>query len=839
MSIFKKKKVVKSTDIVNGQHLEDILPYMGYDKKEGILVSKNGDISKIYNLNLPKIFSVNENYYENLTQQLHDLVKRIGAGYIIQRLDFIAPQPISFDTKKLVKQDDFTGALVKHYNVQLPLNSSSFLIITKQCNTNTDAFNNKALSLKKNDFNILDADQFSDKNIENFKNVASGIGSVFKNNNIGITELTEEAINELIIKDYLGLKFTNNNSISSKDYLEKKGLLHIGDNIIKTLSVYKDGLPADIDTNTNEFDYGVLGHAFMDSIYFTGTLPKIISTSIYIQNEGEIKKLILDNKRGADLFLKDYGNKEVSDSMKDVVDNEKDLGLVMFHYGITLIGNIFAYQDFKDEVDDILQKLNTKGFYICENINQNLSHYISYLPGVTGCIPKIDRCVLPAKLAFCFPMMDSINRNITYRGIPFKERLSENLIFVDIANPKTVNFTMLFFGQPGTGKSFSVNFIIDNLIQAGHFVVVCDLGFSYKKLNEFHGGVNMECTRENPLKLNPFSVLIWRNEILQFEDDTDEDFLVSLLFTIWAGDDPTQSLEGINKQTLSLLLRRYVTECNKNKNKPNFDDYYYFSVNALDNDKEFTDISFNKADFKLGMTSFLKKDSKGEAGRYSYIFDDSVDDNYSLLKNRFVIFELEHIKNDKKLFALTYYLMSALVVRKLIREKKQRGDKKLVLVLDECWMLFSKEYGNNSAFIIYCVRTFRKHNGVLIIITQQISDIADNQEVSEVIIKSSSMKFIKQQSPGIESRNYAQNALNLTDFNTDLLYSIKNKHKELYMQFDETATVMSIDPPAYSYWLYTSNAQDNLKLQEYRDRAPNIRVAIKNLLEDINNNQKI
>jgi len=829
--MFKRKQKHTEKDIVNGLHLENIIPYLGYDTEKGLLVSKNGNISKIFSLTLPIIFSKDAGYYERLTQELHNYVLRMPGGYIIQRLDLITPLAIDFKADKLVSQDDFSAALVKHYNVQLPLHSKSYLIITKEISTNTETFKNKALEIKSIESNILNTEQFSEKNIENFIKIASSVGHVFKSNDVGIAEISESGINDLINNDYLSLGFCNPKTLTSKDYLEKSGLLHIGDNIVKTLSMYKDGLPDSIDPQVNEFDYGNLFHSFMD---FTGTLPKIISSSIYVHEKNDLKNILNDNKRGANLFPKDYGNKEVVDSINNVVENEKDLGLISFHYGMVLIGNSFAYSRFKDEVDLLLQNLNSKGFYISENINQNLSHFISYLPGSTGCVPLIDRCILPAKAAFCFPMMDSINRNISYRGIPFKQRIGDNILFIDIANSNTVNYTILFFGQPGTGKSFSVNFIIDNLIQSGHFVIVCDLGFSYKKLNEFHNGVNMECTRENPLKLNPFSVLIWKNDVLQFEDDTDEDFLVSLLFTIWAGDDPTQTLEGINKQTLSLLIRRYVSDCNKSKRKPNFDDFYYFTVNALDNDKEFSEISFNKADYKLGMTSFLKKDSKGESGRYSYIFDEDVEDNYSLLKNRFVIFELEHIKNDKKLFALTYYLMTALVVRKLIREKKQRGDKKLILVLDECWMLFSKDYGNNSAFIIYCVRTMRKHNGILVIITQQISDIADNAEVSEVIIKSSSMKFIKQQLPGNESKNYAQNALNMTDFNTDLLFSIKNKHKELYMEFDGTATVLAIDPPPYSYWLYTSNAEDNLKLQEYRNKAPNIRVAVKNLLEDIN-----
>jgi hypothetical protein len=43
---------------------------------------------------------------------------------------------------------------------------------------------------------------------------------------------------------------------------------------------------------------------------------------------------------------------------------------------------------------------------------------------------------------------------------------------------------------------------------------------------------------------------------------------------------------------------------------------------------------------------------------------------------------------------------------------------------------------------------------------------------------------------------------------------------------------MKIDVAPHQYWLYTSNPDDNLRLKAFRDKAPNIRVAVKNIIEE-------
>lgn len=820
----------EQTDIVNGQHLDQILPYLGYDDEKRILISRNGDMTKIFELSLPLLHSKESNYYENLVSALSDYISRMPGGYIIQRLDFIRPEPTNLNADKLPLQDDNTKALIEHFNLQVPLHTNSYLCVTKRVSTGTGVFVNDALSQKKADITILDKDSFSEKSIDNFISTVQGLTREYLDNKIGIRELKSDEVDELIIDQYLGLNFTNRYSVSTKDYIENSGLLHVGDNIIKTISLYKDGLPNDVHSYAEYSDYNNLPGGMMNDLYFGSYLPKIISTSIYTHEEGYIKQFLKDNRRGVSLFDSDPYNKEASQAINEIVEVISELNLVSFHYGVTFIGNTFDYKFFKEEIDNVIFSLKARGMDICENTRQNLAHFLSYLPGSSGVIPMIDRCVLPAAMGLSFPMMDSINRNVSYNGIPFRERLSDNLIFINVIKANTSNKTILIFGAPGTGKSFTTNYIIDYCVQAGHHVIVSDLGYSYKKLAEYHGGVNMECTKENPIRLNPFAVLTFKDGMYGFEDESDEEFLIALFFTCWAGADKSKNMDNVISQTLSKLIRNYIASCSKTASKPNYDGFYHHAVNSLENDKEFKDLDFDKPGFKLVMSQYLKKKEDGTSGRYGYVFDENVSDTDSLLNNRFVIFELENIKDDKILFTLTYFILSALVIRRLIREKHKRGDKSLVFVLDECWMLLSGDYGNTSGFIAYCVRTFRKHRGVLIIITQQVTDIADNKEIGEMVIRSSSMKFLKKQQP--QSEKTIQEKLNMSDFNRDLLYSIKDQYKELYMEFDGIGAVMKIDVAPYQYWLYTSSPDDNYKLNDYRAKAPNIRVAIKNLLEE-------
>lgn len=835
LSFLNKQKIQKGgnplQERVSGLHIDQLLPYLGYDSDKGLLVSKNGDISKVFEINLPLIHSKDGVFYETLVSGVSNYISRMPGGYVIQRLDFIRPEPTNLNADKMPMQDDFTKALIQHFNMQVPLHSTSYLIVTRKAVTGNSVFFNDSLKSKAPETTILKSETFSDKSLEAFASQVQGLIKEYVDCRVGIRELKAEQLNHLILNDYLGLNFTNRYSVSEKDYFEQSGLLHIGDNIVKSLSLYKDGLPNEIDTHASYNDFNGLPGGLMNDLYFGGYLPKIVSTSIYTHEDGYLKQFLKDNRRGVATFDSDPANKEASHAINEVVEAFSTLQLVTFHYGISFIGNTFDYKFFKEEVDAVIFSLKARGMDVCENTRQNFAHFMSYLPGASGSIPMIDRSVLPVNMAMSFPMMDSVNRNVSYNGIPFRERVSNNVIFLNIIRAHTSNKTILVFGAPGTGKSFTTNYLIDNFIQEGHHVIISDLGYSYKKLAEYHEGVNMECTKENPIRLNPFAVLAFRNGTWQFEDEeSDEEFLIALFFTCWAGADKSKQMDNVISQTLSKLIRNYMAYLSKGNNKPNYDSFYNHAINSLENDKEFRDINFDKSGFRLVMSQYLKSNEDGKPGRYGYVFDENVSDTDSLLNNRFVIFELENIKDDKILFTLTYFILSALVIRRLIREKHKRGDKALVFVLDECWLLLSGEYGNTSAFIAYCVRTFRKHRGVLIIITQQVSDIADNKEIGDMVIKSASMKFLKKQEPQTES--FIQGRLNMSDFNRDLLYSINDKYTEIYMEFDGIGAVMKIDVAPHQYWLYTSAPDDNLRLKGYRDKAPNIRVALKNIIED-------
>jgi len=839
--MFFKKKTQKgkkeSSESIRGVHLDQILPYLGYDEEKNILVSRNGDISRIFELKLPLLHSRPPAYYEGLVASLGDYIGRLQGGYIVQRLDFISPQPLNVDGNKLPLQDDNTIALVRHFNVESPLHSRSFLILTKKSESKNATFLNQVLKPKESNYSILEGDTFSTKSLDNFNSVAKGLAKVFTDISIGVIELKANAINKLIFEDYLSLGFINQKGLSEKDYYETNDLLHVGDKIIRTINLYKDGLPNDISAYGEYMEYNHLPGSFMNELYYGGHLPKIVCTCIYKHDDDYLKAFLKDNRRGVTLNDKEVYNKEAAEGINQVIDEYSALNLVSFHYGVVFIGDSYQSHVMKEEVDNVIFSMRAQGMDVCENIRQNLAHFMSYLPAAAGSIPMVDRCILPAAMAAAFPMNDSVNRNISYQGVPFKERLSGNLLFINIINANTTNKTILIFGASGTGKSFTVNYLLDNFIMAGHHVIVSDLGYSYKKLAEYHRGINMECTKENPLKLNPFSVLSKKDGIWQFEDELDEDFLIALFFTCWAGGDKNRSLDNVTSQTLSKLIRNYMHYCNQKNLSPNYDAFYTHAINGLEKDKEFQDLDIDKAGFKLVMGQFCKKRDDGTSGRYGYLFDENASDTSSMLQNRFVIFELENIKNDKILFTITYFILSALVVRRLIQDKHKRGDKSLVFVLDECWMLLSGEYGNTSGFIDYCVRTFRKHKGTLIIITQSVSDIADNKEIGEMVIKSSSMKFLKKQiAVGQEdNRRELQAKLNMSDYNRDLLFSIDDKFKEIYMEFDGVGAVMRIDVAPHQYWLYTSSPDDNNRLNEYRNKAENINIAIKNLLDEQEN----
>lgn len=140
----------------------------------------------------------------------------------------------------------------------------------------------------------------------------------------------------------------------------------------------------------------------------------------------------------------------------------------------------------------------------------------------------------------------------------------------------------------------------------------------------------------------------------------------------------------------------------------------------------------------------------------------------------------------------------------LIEAFKHLKGRKL-FVFDEVWSFLR----SNSEYIEECFRTFRKHGGAALAITQAISDCEDGS-LSKLIPKLCSTKIFFQQSVGDSEF--------LTEFDKEKVRSLSTKlgvFSEFYIKTDFHRKIARYFPIPIEYELGTSNDLDRAKFERF------------------------
>jgi conjugation system TraG family ATPase len=121
-------------------------------------------------------------------------------------------------------------------------------------------------------------------------------------------------------------------------------------------------------------------------------------------------------------------------------------------------------------------------------------------------------------------------------------------------------------------------------------------------------------------------------------------------------------------------------------------------------------------------------------GEYDYLLNSN--EQIDLLSKRFVIFELDNIKDHKVLFPVVTIIIMEAFISKM---RKLKGIRKMI-VIEEAWKAIANE--GMAEYIKYLFKTVRKHFGEAVVVTQEIEDILSSPVVKETIVKNSDCKII-------------------------------------------------------------------------------------------------
>ena len=182
-----------------------------------------------------------------------------------------------------------------------------------------------------------------------------------------------------------------------------------------------------------------------------------------------------------------------------------------------------------------------------------------------------------------------------------------------------------------------------------------------------HGedGIYFTYTTENPIAFNPFYV---EDGVFDIEK---KESIKTLILTLWKRDDeaPTRAEEV----ALSNAVSSYIELITKDSSvAPCFNTFYEYVKN--DYRAHLQEKNVREKDFDIdNFLNVLEPYYKG--GEYDYLLNS--DKELDLLHKRFIVFELDNIKDHKILFPITTIIIMEVFINKM---RKLKGIRKLILI---------------------------------------------------------------------------------------------------------------------------------------------------------------
>ena len=205
-------------------------------------------------------------------------------------------------------------------------------------------------------------------------------------------------------------------------------------------------------------------------------------------------------------------------------------------------------------------------------------------------------------------------------------------------------------------------------------------------------------------------------------------------------------------------------------------------------------------------------------GEYDYLLNS--DKELDLLHKRFIVFELDNIKDHKILFPVTTIIIMEAFINKLRRLKGVRK----MLICEEAWKALSSP--SMSEYLKYLYKTVRKYFGEAIVVTQEVDDIISSPIVKEAIINNSDCKILLDQRKYMNKFEHIQRLLGLTDKEKGQILSINQanhpgrSYREVWIGLGGThSAVYATEVSEEEYFTFSTEESEKLEVQRLAEES--------------------
>lgn len=374
---------------------------------------------------------------------------------------------------------------------------------------------------------------------------------------------------------------------------------------------------------------------------------------------------------------------------------------------------------------------------------------------------------------------------------------------------KSNNHNVFVAANSGAGKSFFINYNLENYYDMGHLIRIIDIGGSYKKATKLFKARFLDFQEDSLVNLNPFT------NIVHPEHDVPVIAPIIAMMAFSAGaSDPTE----IDMNILKLAVR-WAYENEGTEASIDTVDYFLSEfTNIYDSGSEEINDSARKLSFNL--QNFT---SKGIYGKYF-----NGPSNFNIASDEFVVLELEHLKPKHDLFRVVTTQVLNNVTMDLYNKI---GDQRRIIVFEEAYQ-FMDGTSHLRKVIEEGYRRARKYGGSFWTVTQGILDTLSWGGVGDVILANSAYKFYMESDQFEKAKSL--NLIDYDDFTMHILKSIKSNkphYSEIFMDTPFGKGVGRLLVDKHSYYVFTSDSGEVSEIETMVEQGASYEDAINKMVE--------
>lgn len=821
---------------VKSNQIENCFPLLSYE--EGLLVSKSGDITRLFELTLPQVYTSSDAEIDAMNECWCRAVRTLPNYSIVHKQDVFSEsvwqdEPFS---------DSFLQeASARHFSGRSVLKHRCFLYVTLSTKNGLKT-TSAANAILRN--RVVPQESIDSMRVDTFNDAVGQMVNILNSGGISCRELSEDEVLGTddhfgIIEQYLTLNYSGEGEILYDLHVNEDDLM-VGDKYVSCFSLGElTDLPNVVSTSKrNEklsTDVSSLADCFSYELCLKLPFDHIYNQYVFVDDSSENLRELEKQGRKMESLSAISRENAVNKEFNDEYLTEAQ---VMKEHSVHAAFNVLVW----DASYTRLLEKNSQVGGVLSNMDCQVSKtevivphiFWAGIPGASSNYPSEMKFLSFIAPSVCFFNMESNYRDITGEngyGLKLTDRISGAPVRIDVSDEPVRRGwasakNKFILGPSGSGKSFFTNVMMAQKYEQGEHLVIVDVGDSYLGLCQLihertqgEDGIYFTFKEEEPISFNPFYV----EDYVYTEEKMAQ--LLSLICILWKNEH--EEITKAEETHIETALNVYV-EIIKERREifPCFNSFYAFLS------KQFKEYLVKKSvrieNFDIdNLIQVLAPYAKG--GKYEYLLNSK--DKLDLLHKRFVVFELDNIKDHKVLFPVVTIVLMDTYIAKMRR--LQPHERKIILI-EEAWKAISKS--GTAEFIKYLYKTVRKHNGEVIVVTQEVGDIIGNEIIKDAIINNADEKILLDQSKFLNRFDEIQSTLALSEKEKALVLSINKdlqvneqraKYKEVFISFNSAfSAVYGVEVSPEEYLTFSTTKEEKGVVLQYAKELGSMRKGI-------------